>query len=72
MQLAGNLHGKALQEWNLCSGEERSSHENAIHALCKRFYLHNCVLGAHELCHTTQADGESVTEYIRRIERIFR
>ena len=33
MQLAGYLRNRALQEWNLLSGEDRSTYQSAVEAL---------------------------------------
>ena len=33
MQLPGYLRNRALQEWNLLSGEDRSTYQSAVKAL---------------------------------------
>ena len=33
MQLPGYLRNRALQEWNLLSGEDRSTYQSAVEAL---------------------------------------
>ena len=71
MQLAGYLRNRALQEWNLLSGEVRSTYQSAVKALRARLDPGNQTLAALDFRHAVQRDSESFADYIRRLERIF-
>ncbi len=71
LQLAGHLRGKALQEWNLLDKEQKVSFQSAVEAIRRRIDPHNRVIAATDFRHASQAEGESVADYIRRIERLF-
>ena len=49
VQLAGYLRNKALQEWNLLSGEDRSTDQSAVKAL-------QTTLATLDFCHAVQRD----------------
>ena len=71
IQLAGHLRGKALQEWNLLRSGKKTSLKCATSALRQRIDPHNQVLAATDFRHALQLEGESVADYVRRIERLF-
>lgn len=70
MQLAGHLQGKALQEWNLLTEEERSTYQGAVEKL-RDVLGPSHVLAAQDFQHTCQEDSESMAAFIRRLEQIF-
>ena len=71
IQLAGHLRGRALQEWNLLGEEEKGTYQTATQALRIRLDPGNRVLAAQDFRHAMQKDGESVADYVRRLERYF-
>ena len=72
VQLAGYLRKRALQEWNVLTGEEKKTISSATAALHDRLDTNNRVLAAQDFRHTIQRPTESVAEYIRRIEQTYR
>ena len=72
MQLAGHLKGRALQEYNLLRAEERESFESAVEALRGRLDPGSKAVAAQDFRHATQKDSESVADFVRRLERMFR
>ena len=72
IQLAGYLRGRALQEWELMEDSEKSDWSQAIDVLRARLDPSNKILAAQDFRHTMQAENESVSDFIRRIERAFR
>ena len=71
MLLAGRLRGRALVEWNLLSTEEKSIYSAAKHALRTRLDPGSKVIAAQDFRHAIQKDEESVSDFIRRMERCF-
>ena len=71
-QLPGHLKGRARQEWSLISESEKSSYEDVVRTLRTRLDPGSKVLAAQDFRHTSQKDNESVTEFIRRLECVFR
>ena len=71
MQLAGHLRGRALQEWNLLTPEEKSGWKNAVTALKSRLEPRDRAVAAQDFRHAIQKTSETVADYIRRIERAF-
>ena len=71
LQLAGHLRGKALQEWNLLVESDKATFQKAIAALREVLGPGSKVLAAQDFRHTTQNEGESVSNFIRRLERVF-
>ena len=71
MQMAGHLRGRALQEWNLLTQEERSSWGTAVEALKSRLEPRDRALAAQDFRHATQRKSETVADYVRRMERAF-
>ena len=72
IQMAGNLRGKALQEWELLEGSDKKTFKLAADALRARLDPGSKTLAAQDFRHTSQMDGESVSTFIRRLERTFR
>ena len=71
MQLAGHLRGRAFEEWNLLKKEEVSSYESAVSALRERLDPGNKVLASQDFRHANQGENESVSDFVRRLERFF-
>ena len=71
IQLAGHLRGRASQEWNLLSVDEKSSFTAAVNALRAHLDPGRQVLAAQDFRHMLQRDVESVASYITRLERAF-
>ena len=71
MQLAGHLRGRAVQEWNLISPEEKATFTAAVDALRMRLDPGNRVLATQDFRHACQNESESVIDYVRRLERLF-
>jgi len=71
LQLAGYLRNRALQEWNLLSGEDRGTYESAVKALQACLDPGNQTLAALDFRHAVQGDSETVADYIRWLEHIF-
>ena len=72
IQLAGHLRGRALQEWSLLRIAEKESLKVAIDALRSRLDPGSRALAAQDFRHASQCEGESVADYIRRLEQLFR
>ena len=72
MQLAGHLKGRALQEYNLLGPTEKVSFESAVEALRSRLEPSSKAVAAQDFRHGMQKDSESVSDFIRRMERTFR
>ena len=71
IQLAGHLRGRALQEWNLLGGSERGTYDTAVTALRSRLDPGSKAMAAQDFRHISQKEGESVSNFIRRLERTF-
>jgi len=71
IQLAGHLRGCALQEWNLLGGSERGTYDTAVTALRSRLDPGSKAMAAQDFRHISQKEGESVSNFIRRLERTF-
>ena len=69
LQLAGHLQGRALQEWNLIEEEAKDTMERALHT---RLETGSRMLVAQDFRHITQKDGETVNDFICRLEYTFR
>ena len=72
LQLAGHLDGRALQEWNLIKPGEKTNFVKAVETLRSRIDPANKSAAAQDFRHTTQRESESVSDFIRRLERMFR
>ena len=71
IQLAGHLRGRALQEWNLLTGDERGAYGTAVAALRSRLDPGSKAMAAQDFRHISQRESESVNSFIRRLERTF-
>ena len=71
IQLAGHLHGCALQEWNVIEKTDKSSWDVCMSVLQERLDLGTKVLVAREFRHTVQKETEKVADYIRCLERVY-
>ena len=71
MQLAGHLRGRALQEWNLLTDDERATYATAVAALRRRLDPGSKAMAAQDFRHISQGEGEGVSSFIRRLERTF-
>ena len=72
IQLAGHLRGRALQEWGLLTKEERKSLDEVIVVLRSRLDPSSRTLAAQDFRHALQQEGESVADFIRRLEQLFK
>ena len=71
IQLAGHLKGRALQEWNLLGEGQVQNYDSAVQALWERLDPGSRVLAGQNFRHTAQREGESVSNFVRRLERTF-
>lgn len=71
IQLAGHLDGRALQEWNLMKVEDKNTFERGVEVLRSRIDPANKTAAAQDFRHTTQRESESVSDFVRRLERMF-
>lgn len=72
IQFAGHLRGGALQEWNLLQPYQRSTFSKATEALCSQLDSASKSVAAQDFRHMAQHESESVSDFIRRLERTFR
>ena len=70
LQVAGHLHGRALQEWNLLDSEQVLEFDATLQVLQERLSPGSKVLAGQDFHHTTQKDSESVADFIRWLERV--
>jgi len=71
LQFAGHLRGRALQEWNLLRAEDKQSFKATTRALQNRLDPGCRALAAKDFHHTIQQGSESVSDFIRHLERTF-
>ena len=64
IQLAGYLHGRALQELNLISTADCTTYQSAMIALRTRLDCGNKTLAALDFRHIVQKETESVSDFI--------
>ena len=69
MQLPGYLKGRALQEWHLLPRSEQQSYPVAVQALRARLDPGSKRVAAQEFCHSLQRSGETVSDFIRLLEK---
>ena len=67
----GHLCGRALREWSLLRMTEKESLVVAVSALCTRLVPGSRALVAQDFHHAAQREGESVADYISRLEQLF-
>ena len=72
MQLAGHLRGRALQQWTPVRAAEKDSLQAATMALWTRLDPGSRAVAAQDFRHASHRDGEPVSDYIRRLEQLFR
>ena len=72
LQLAGHLHGRALQEWDLIPDADKAQLESAIGALRERLELGGRMLAVQDFRHASQREDEPVSDFVSRLERSFR
>ena len=72
IQLAGHLRGRALQEWGLLTKEERKSLDEVTAVLRSCLDPSSQTLAAQDFRHASQQEGESVADFIRRLEQLFK
>ena len=72
IQLAGHLRGKARQEFLLLDPSEKSTYAQAISTLSSKFNFRSRSVAAQDFRNATQGPSESVSDYILRLEKIFR
>ena len=61
-----------MQEWSLIEKGDRSTYASAVEALRAQLDPGSKTLAAQDFRHTLQKDGESVADFVRRLERAFR
>ena len=71
LQLAWYLRKKALQEWNLLSGTQKSSFSVATEEMQNRLDPGSKALAVQDFRHMVQSFKESVSDFIRRLEQVF-
>ena len=71
LQLAGYLRGKAQQEWNLMSTQDRSSFDQATAKLQEKLDHGVRKLATQDFRHAVQSSRESVSDFIHRLEKLF-
>ena len=64
LQLAGHLHSRALQEWNVMNGSEKVSYDVTVSALQSRLEHGNKTLAAQDFHHISQKDDKQVATFI--------
>ena len=69
IQLAGNLRGRALQEWNLLSEGEHLTFNSAVKSLRNCLESGAKAMAAQDFQHCTQRDCEEVSNFITRLEK---
>ena len=71
IQLAGNLKGRAQQEWNLLQERERSTLDSAVKSLRNRLESGAKAMAAQDFQHCAQHECEEVSDFIARLEKTF-
>ena len=66
------MRGRTWQEWNLLEEEERTTYDDAVQAMKEVLGPGSKILAAQDFRHTTQEESESVSAFVRRLERTFR
>ena len=72
LQLVGYLRGRAWKEWNILSEQEKNDYEKVVGALQSRLDPGNRTLADQEFRHLHQKDGETVSDFMRQLEKTFR
>ena len=71
LQFAGHLKGRALVEWNLLTAEEICTVERAAKSMRDRLDPCSKVMAGQDFRRTMQRDGESVSDFICRLEKAY-
>ena len=71
LQLAGNLRGRAVQEWSLIPAEDRTTFSDTVKSLRVRVDPEDRVLPGQDFRHARQEASEFVADYFRCLERLF-
>ena len=71
LQFAGHLRGRALQEWDLLGEGDKATFDAAAKALRERLDPGGKAMAAQDFRHCSQWENESVSDFIRRLERTF-
>lgn len=72
LQLEGHLRGKARQEFSLLSSGDKATSSSATVAMRSRLDAGSRALAAQDFRHATQGPQETVSDYMLRLEKIFR
>ena len=70
--MADHLRGRALQEWEVIPCEDMKSFKAAVDALRERLDPEGRMLAIQDFCHAAQRNDETVSDFIRRLERFYR
>ena len=71
MHFAGHLRGRALLEWKLLDSMDKTTYQAAINALRERLDPGDQSIAALDFRHTSQKPGETVSDFIRQLEKVF-
>ena len=71
IQLAGQLHSRAIQEWNLLEDGNKRTNADATQALHSRMDRGCRGLAAQDFRHTVQGDAESISDFVRHLKHTF-
>ena len=71
MQLPGYLRGRALQEWRLLHRSDQQDYPEAIEALRTRLDPESKTMAAQDFRHSLQKNGETVSDFICRLEKTY-
>ena len=66
------MRGKARQEFSLLSSDDKATFSSTTVAMRSRLDAGSCALAAQDFRHATQGPQETVSDYILRLEKIFR
>ena len=72
LQLVGHLRGHALQEYNLLDCSTPRIFDDVVEALQARLDPGGKAMAAQDFRHASHGKGESMSDFVRRLERIFR
>ena len=72
IQLAGYLHGRALQEWTLLSTHDKATLDLAVTNLHSRSDPCSRALASQDFRHASQRENEPVADFIIRLEQMFK
>ena len=64
-------HTQVLQEWNLLREGQVQNYDEAVQALRERLDPRRRVHAGQDFRYTAQSEGESVSDFVQRLERTF-